>query len=220
MTSPGEALRLGAAEEPAARPFAAPAWTQRDRLVLRAVRSALRERAGATNRAPRWTDRAGSTHWLVVPDWDRLARVAPATAIGFFGQAREDVDPAPIVALEHELLAQADKIDGLLAYHNVRFADGRWGNLSSSPRRTTLQAFARTPGMWRQLRGRTFITVRCVSTSARWKPERWESGSRTSRGRSISTSPTTRHGAQCATTRLRDLDGPQHDLDRRPATGS
>ena len=98
-------------------------------MVLRAVRSALRERAGATNRAPRWTDRAGSTHWLVVPDWDRLARVAPATAIGFFGQAREDVDHAPIVALEHELLAQADKIDGLLAYHNVRFADGQWGNL-------------------------------------------------------------------------------------------
>jgi hypothetical protein len=49
--------------------------------------------------------------------------------VGFFGQARQDVDHAPIIAIEQELLGRAAAFEGLLAYHNVRFADGAWGNL-------------------------------------------------------------------------------------------
>jgi hypothetical protein len=122
----------------------------------------MRERARAIHKTPQWTDAAGSAHWLVVPDWERLAQAAPATAIGFFGQARLDVDHAPIVALEHELLAQAETIAGLLAYHNVRFADGQWGNLVVFARADDpaglradirhAQAVARTPRHYRSLR--------------------------------------------------------------------
>ena len=87
------------------------------------------ERAAGARRSPRWTDPDGSHHWLVVPDWQRLADTAPAVAIGFFGQARENVEHGPIITREHEILARADGLQGLLAYHNVRFADGQWGNL-------------------------------------------------------------------------------------------
>jgi hypothetical protein len=129
MTNTGDALRLAADEEAPGHSFADPAWTARDLAILGKVRAALREQTVAPRRKSRWTGADGAAHWLVVPDWERLASVAPATAIGFFGQAREDVDHGPIVALEHELLARAETIDGLLAYHNVRFADGQWGNL-------------------------------------------------------------------------------------------
>ena len=51
-------------------------------------------------------------------------------AIGFFGQARADVDHTPIVELEHALLRRADEFRGLLAYHDVYFRERRqWGNL-------------------------------------------------------------------------------------------
>jgi hypothetical protein len=129
MRTTGDALRLAAGEEAPGHSFANPAWTARDLAVLGKVRAALREKAVATRRRSRWTAADGAVHWLVVPDWELLVSAAPATAIGFFGQAREDVDHGPIVALEHELLAHAEAIDGLLAYHNVRFADGQWGNL-------------------------------------------------------------------------------------------
>jgi hypothetical protein len=122
----------------------------------------MRERARAREKPPHWTDAAGSAHWLVVPDWEQLAQVAPATAIGFFGQARLDVDHAPILALEHELLARAETIAGLLAYHNVRFADGQWGNLvvfagmddpaGMGANVRHAEAVARTPRHYRSLR--------------------------------------------------------------------
>ena len=84
------------------------------------------------------------------------------TGIGFFGQTREHVDHAPILRLERELLAQASRFPGLLAYHNVRFADGRWGNLvlfasaegpahvRSDP--THARALERTPAHYRSVR--------------------------------------------------------------------
>jgi hypothetical protein len=109
----------------------------------------------------RWTT-GGESHWLVVPDRDALMRTRPLTGIGFFGQAREHVDHAPILRLERELLAQASRFPGLLAYHNVRFADGRWGNLvlfanAEGPSHvradpTHLQALERTPSHYRSVR--------------------------------------------------------------------
>jgi hypothetical protein len=65
----------------------------------------------------------------VVPNRRRLVKSRPVFGVGFFGQAREDVDHAPILDLEQELVARAGRFPGMLAYYNVRFATGQWGNL-------------------------------------------------------------------------------------------
>jgi hypothetical protein len=111
------------------RPFADPARSDDDLAALAAIRAALVRRHAAGGGPGRWVDAAGAEHWLVAPDWDALASTRPAVAVGFFGQARADVDHAPIVDLEHDILARAASFAGLLAYCNVRFADGQWGNL-------------------------------------------------------------------------------------------
>jgi hypothetical protein len=64
-----------------------------------------------------------------VPESRALARSRPTFAIGFFGQAREQVDHSAILELEQTLLARAASLPGLLAYYNVRFRGGQWGNL-------------------------------------------------------------------------------------------
>src|SRR5690242_18986943 len=104
------------------RPFADPARSDDDLAALAAIRTALVRRHADGRGAGRWVDAAGAEHWLVAPDWDALAALRPTLAVGFFGQARDDVDHAPIVDLEHDLLARAGSFAGLLAYCNVRFA--------------------------------------------------------------------------------------------------
>ena len=74
-----------------------------------------------------WTV-ADNSHWLVVRELCELATSGPVFGVGFFGQAR-DVDHTPILNLERDLLARAPEFPGLLAYYNVRFATGQWGNL-------------------------------------------------------------------------------------------
>jgi hypothetical protein len=111
------------------RPFTHPARTQDDLAALAAIRTTLGARVVTASRKTSWRAADGAQHWIVVPDRDALVVARPAAAVGFFGQAREDVDHEPIVELEHDLLSRADRFDGLLAYHNVRFADGQWGNL-------------------------------------------------------------------------------------------
>jgi hypothetical protein len=110
------------------RPFADPANTLHDLAALSAMHRALRLRVRSHPSGGRWSD-AGAEHWLVVPDPVQLAAIRPVVGVGFFGQAREEVDHEPILRLEHDLLARAASFPGLLAYHNVRFADAQWGNL-------------------------------------------------------------------------------------------
>ena len=64
-----------------------------------------------------------------MPDWDALDERRPVAIVGFFGQARAGVDHAPIIAIEQDIVARAAEVPGLLAYHNARLADDRWGNL-------------------------------------------------------------------------------------------
>jgi hypothetical protein len=144
------------------RPFTDVARSAEDLAALRRIRRSLRERLTAGLGAGTWSDAAGDGHLLVVPDPGALATVRPAHAVGFFGQARDDVDHAPIIAIEQELLGRAAGFDGLLAYHNVRFADGGWGNLvvfadDVTPGRLRdderhLVAVGRTPLHYRSLR--------------------------------------------------------------------
>jgi len=92
------------------------------------MREAIRRRHLKGRLAGRWVEN-GDQHWLVAPRPELLDVATAVPAVGFFGRARSDVGHGPILVLEQELLARAASFAGLLAYHNVRFAEGQWGNL-------------------------------------------------------------------------------------------
>jgi hypothetical protein len=157
---------LAPADRLADRPFAAVEHTRVDREILRAMRGTLaaRLRAGtlpAPDRGP-VSEPDGTEHWLCVPDPAALAATAPVAAVGFFGQARTDVDHAPILEREHDIVARAARFGGLLTYYNLRLADGRYGNLvlfDTAPAKGHVtadlvhgEAVALTPRHYRSLR--------------------------------------------------------------------
>jgi hypothetical protein len=154
-------VSLSAGEAVAGREFTEPARSLEDFSALAKIRSSLVSRVGAGLGSGVWTA-AGESHWLVVPRLRALTRSRPAFGVGFFGQVREDVDHAPILDLEQNLLARARALPGLLAYYNVRFRTGQWGNLvlfagESDPARVRsdpihLEALARTGDHYRSVR--------------------------------------------------------------------
>ena len=122
-------LPLAADQRVAGRGFCDPVHTEADLAILTRLRDALkRASAGRRSNAMRFADEVG-VHNIAVPDWAALEAPRPVALIGFFGQAREEVDHAPIVALEQAIVARAAAFPGLLAYHNARLTGGNWGNL-------------------------------------------------------------------------------------------
>ena len=119
---------LAADEEAPGRPFTRLERTVADLEAVERLRAALRRRLRAGKRAGTWPE-GGDRHWLVAPVAGRLLDGGPVAGVGFFGEARTDVDHEPIVRLEHELLGRATSFPALVSYHNVRFANGQWGNL-------------------------------------------------------------------------------------------
>jgi hypothetical protein len=115
------------------RPFAAVERTHADLRVLRSMRrtlaARLRDGALPSRAAGPLHEPDGSEHWLCVPDPIALAAARPLAGVGFFGQARTDVDHAPILERERDIVARAARFDGLLTYYNLRLADGSYGNL-------------------------------------------------------------------------------------------
>jgi hypothetical protein len=140
--------------------FDHPDTTLDDLRLLERLRAALRA-------APRVAGEqrlalGGERHRIAVPDWDALASGRPAAAVGFFGQARGDVDHGPLEPLEDEVVALAAAGGGLLAYHNAELEPGRWANLVVFADRAAAaavgagaahaEAVARTPRHYRSLR--------------------------------------------------------------------
>lgn len=150
---PGEAV-LG-------REFTDPARSLDDLAALARIRASLVTRVRSDVAGGAWTI-AGESHWLVVPELPALVQSRAAFGVGFFGQAREHVDHGPILDLEQNLLARAPLFPGLLAYYNVRFVTGQWGNLVLFAREddplavrsdpTHLEALARTADHYRSVR--------------------------------------------------------------------
>lgn len=125
-----KAVSLRAHDVVPGRPSTDPEHTIRDTEVLESIRDALRRHVSGGGRGGAWRDPTGDGNLLVIPDVEALTVRAPAVAVGFFGQARADVDHSPITRLEHALLTRADAFGGLLAYYNVHFAAReQWGNL-------------------------------------------------------------------------------------------
>lgn len=121
-------LSLSPDETVLGREFTDPARSLDDLDALARIRASLVARVRSNLAGGAWTI-AGESHWLVVPELRDLRHSRPVFGVGFFGQAREHVDHSPILELEQNLLARASVLPGLLAYHNVRFATGQWGNL-------------------------------------------------------------------------------------------
>lgn len=152
--------RLRPEEGAPGRAFTDPVRAREDLAVLARLRASLTSRVRSGAGGGVWTA-ANDSHWLVVPELCALEQSRPVFGVGFFGQARE-VDHTPILNLERDLLARASDFPGLLAYYNVRFATGQWGNLvlfasEDDPARvradpTHLEAFARTPDHYRSVR--------------------------------------------------------------------
>lgn len=125
----GAPVHLQADQLVAGRSFSDPALTDADCATLGALRATLRRAAeGPRGDVLRFADEVADHH-IVIPDWAALESVRPAALVGFFGQARSDVDHAAIGAFELDIVGRAATFPGLLAYHNARLASGHWANL-------------------------------------------------------------------------------------------
>jgi hypothetical protein len=163
MASPDRPpVRLQGDQLVAGRAFTDPVLTGDDCATLGTLRAMLKRVADGPRGHPRRLADELGRHHVVVPDWTALASAQPVAMVGFFGQAREDVDHAGIIALEHNIIGRATAFPGLLAYHNAQLASGRWGNLvvfrshagtadvTGDP--VHASAVARTPHHYRSLR--------------------------------------------------------------------
>jgi hypothetical protein len=155
-------LHLQADQTVDGRGFSDPVHTARDGATLAQLKIALARAAGGCRAAVlRFADDIGD-HCVAVPDWRALETLRPVAIVGFFGQARNEVDHTAIVDLEHDIVARAAAFPGLIAYHNAQLADGQWGNLvvfaSSADTEGLLgdpvhqDALARTPRHYASLR--------------------------------------------------------------------
>jgi hypothetical protein len=119
------------------RPFAAPANTERDAVVMREMLARLRGSARSWLASPppgsgalvHQLDAAGLRTWIRVPDRAALLAAPELTTIGFFGQPRDDVDHAPIHQLETAIVETLEEVPGLLSYFNLELPQRRFGNL-------------------------------------------------------------------------------------------
>jgi hypothetical protein len=68
-------------------------------------------------------------HWIVITDTDRVRASDDLVLVGFFSQARLEVDPRPIIELESALVADMPGQSSPLVYYNVHWPGVGWGNL-------------------------------------------------------------------------------------------
>ena len=76
-------------------------------------------------------DEEGHRHLIVIPNTERLLESENLTAVGFFGNPREEVDHGILFTLEDELIERMGRYGeaGLLSYYDVELVKGEYGNL-------------------------------------------------------------------------------------------
>jgi len=87
--------------------------------------------------APGWPDAVhtrepdadGQRHWIRVPDVDALLSARDLTVVGFFGQARREVDHSLIHELEAAIVDTLERLPGVLSYYDLALPPGGFGNL-------------------------------------------------------------------------------------------
>jgi hypothetical protein len=131
-------IGLDAAARLPDRPFSDPDRTADDLAIMARMLTWLRRHvatttattgADATRRDDRVIDPDGGQHRIVLPDPPRLLARHDLVVVGFFGQARADVDHTAIVDLEAALVASMAGPDSPLVYDNVYWPGSGWGNL-------------------------------------------------------------------------------------------
>lgn len=85
--------------------------------------------SGSASRDDRLSDPDGSQLKIAIPAVAAALVPRDLVAVGFFGQARMDVDHAPIIDLEAALIADLAQEPGLLVYFNLFWPGVGWGNL-------------------------------------------------------------------------------------------
>ncbi len=129
-------ISLDPTEEVTARPFSSVAHGEHDLAVMNRMLDRLRHHVDGVDhtrgpRDDRFVDRG--EHMIVLPNPHLLGHPSSTTAdlaaVGFFGQARVDVDHRPILDLEEELVRLMPGTPGLVAYYNVHWPTEGWGNL-------------------------------------------------------------------------------------------
>jgi hypothetical protein len=130
-------ITLGPAEEIPDRPFSAldRGWADlevMDRMLARLRRHVVEVSGEAAfgSRIDRFADPGdGGDHKIVLTDIAAARTGGDLVVVGFFGQARGDVDHRPIVDLEESLIADMAEAVNPLVYYNVHWAGAGWGNL-------------------------------------------------------------------------------------------
>lgn len=130
-------IELGRDETAPGRAFTAPPCSDADLQIMNHMVRRLRVHAravvadvpSAAADDRRVLDDSGALHRIVLPDLRSRDCGADLAAVGFFGQARTDVDHTPIGDLEQQLISAMGEGDGLVAYYNLHRPSAGWSNL-------------------------------------------------------------------------------------------
>jgi hypothetical protein len=108
-------------------PFSDVAHAEEDLAIMREMLRRMRTLARDWERS-RVVVRDGVT-WIRVPDRAALLECTELTTVGFFGQARAEVDHSSIHELEERIVDTLEEVPGVLSYFNLVLEHGRHGNL-------------------------------------------------------------------------------------------
>jgi hypothetical protein len=124
-------IELAADEVIAERPFTATPEGERDLEMMNRMLLRLRRHIGGIGLDAPSNARFGDEgeHMIILPHPELICLPSTLAAVGFFGQARADVDHQPIIDLEHQLIDDMTNNPGLVAYYNVHWPGEGWGNL-------------------------------------------------------------------------------------------
>ena len=132
-----EIVKLGPNEEASGRPFTSVGLIERDLAVLiqlvADVRGVLREVDAGTRTIEAYQRMAWKiddlTHRLIICDERRLRFRDRTCVVGFFGERKTDIDPAPLEEANSAIVSEFTRFPGILSYSSVELPGDRWANL-------------------------------------------------------------------------------------------
>ncbi len=130
-------LQLGPSDIVDGRPFTHPDASGPDLAAMSQMLDRLRSLVSRPDGLPdeprplilqlREDDRRG--HQVVIANPEALRTMDEFAVVGFFGRQRPGVDPAPMTAVDSELVADFPRHPYVVSYSSLELADGNWGNL-------------------------------------------------------------------------------------------
>jgi len=117
--------------------------------MLQDMRALVRRRVTGdvqlgANELLRW-DVHGLTRRIVLCDPEALAEVYDFCVVGFFGERRLGVDPAPVEEVDRQLIADFPNHPGMLGYMSMELVDHYWTNLVLHTRPEDIHRWSDSP---------------------------------------------------------------------------